>query len=686
MSVLSRAQQKFNDPVSVKEKLRDQTREVVRAYRHSWDIYSELLQNSVDAINRRFRILNDPQFRLYEEYHQRFPELSLSDEFQGKIFIEINVAEKTIEVLDNGVGIPHDRFEDFLLPEGGDKRQGQGSGQEYGFKGYGLTYVAFISRDFYLRSRFFQPSSNPCYEIRLQGLFDWIADHENRLDFPNGPVPDAREAVQLLDDEWNTSVKVQLADTYYDKFQAVSAVDHAIDLAADRNRIRGFEYILRSRTALGNTRPLFNRQPIVPIDINLRVIHDDGQVSELSIPYEYYHPKDHEEISIISYNFDEYVDKLVTATFNPNFRGLYHTVTNESVGIRRGIRCDFALAAIASRRLSNIEASLGLDQFDTGDVGISYGIHLAIDGMPTGLRVDDWDNRGSFLKRYFVVVDASMDLSNQLDPGRKGISPYFAGAISQHAIKLLNEARITDKSDTFARFASRYLDYGQGPEEGGLPPTDFQDRINVVEERENEDARREPELLSALRKISSLLHLPQNEQEVIALFYELQAREIIKGYQTKYLSSSAAYDAAFEYKISVNDENVYPNDPLGIGRVLAQHLMSRGKRHYVHAEYGRMPYLCVDFKWSIGGFIQEIITSSGKTNKDPDVIDIVICWTDEIAPTVPKEAFTLDRIQDDRRKFHSTSHVLGLRREYNTSVECIILREVLKSLLQTATG
>jgi hypothetical protein len=143
MALLEKALIQASDPDAVEGRVKGQIEEVVRAYRHSWDIYSELLQNSVDAINRRFRILNDPDFYLYDRYRAD-NELQPDEAYKGRIHISVHIPNRTIEIYDNGAGIRHDKIEEFLLPKGGDKIVTQ----EYGFKGYGLTFVAFISDEF----------------------------------------------------------------------------------------------------------------------------------------------------------------------------------------------------------------------------------------------------------------------------------------------------------------------------------------------------------------------------------------------------------------------------------------------------------------------------------------------------------------------------------------------------------
>lgn len=84
------------------ELLHQNIEEVLRSYRHSWDILTELLQNSVDACIRKYAKLSNANKQNYN------PEIS----------IEIDSKNNTIIVKDNGEGIPNDKLYDIIIPGG----------------------------------------------------------------------------------------------------------------------------------------------------------------------------------------------------------------------------------------------------------------------------------------------------------------------------------------------------------------------------------------------------------------------------------------------------------------------------------------------------------------------------------------------------------------------------------------
>ena len=408
----------------------------------------------------------------------------------------------------------------------------------------------------------------------------------------------------------------------------------------------------------------------------------DGSVDRRQLDYSYYHPKEHAETSTWSYEFADYVSKLNQAGFERSFRGLYHPISGNRIGSRNPISCDIALFAVSSTRLANTATQLGLDDLDANDVGLGYGVHLAVDGMPTGIRIDDWDNRGHDRKRFHVLVDAHLDLSNQLDSGRKGISRHYAQLISDFVWDRIITSRI-GSSDSFGRYVSKYLDHGR-TSTTILPPQDFAEKVRDARQAGSQQETGDAELVRRVRTLSSLQYPPTEEQEVISLFGTLLAGGWIKGYRIIYLSGKATYDAALEYELECTPENVHPRDPMGIGDRLVQELRGKGIDTYRHRDLyaGRTtsPELCVEFKLSVGGFLHEVVVRPGRTNKDPSCIDLLVVWDDAIPDSVPSASYSLNPAQPNQRVFHSVTHRLGLSLARSTEIDCIVLKDVVGQL------
>lgn len=659
-----------NDPSIA---LKEEVKSILRDYRNFWDVHAELIQNSVDSINRRFKLLNDTSYHLYDEFHETYPNFSDAN-YSGKIEIQIDTRDKTLTVLDNGVGIDSESMIKFLLP----KASGKKIKHDYGFKGYGLTFVAFISRFFSITSKPFTTENSYGYEI--SNIFDWLIS--DSLPFPNFP-----DQASLLNDpdmnNWNTKISIRYDDDYQRRFDAVAALDLVNDMLIDETDLEKFEYILRTKTAVGNTKILFSQPPLVAIDIKLNVIFPDGKISNRSLPYSYYHPVHHSEISVNTFEFANYVTQSRAANFTRGFRGLTHKIKAQTIGQRTPLVADIHLSAVSATRLGNIEKELRLDTIEDPGAKISCGIYLSIDGMPTGIRLDSWDKKGGQYKRYYVIVDCSLDISNTLDSGRKGITSHYANLIDAEVIRLLNTSQI-EGFDTFSSYSSRDLDIGRGTPLGnnGFTVPEFQSDIRNAKAQHDIDLISFNEQVLKVNKYSPLLSIPHSEQEVVALFYSLLSQNIIKGYKTVYQAGSEkVYDASYTYELDLED-NTEPLDSLGIGRIRAQELKSEKLSKYDHSQHFAYrtvyPEICVEFKLTIGGLLNEL---SRQSNKDSHQIDLLIVWDTSVPPQIQGDRYTLVEVNPTQRLFHSTTHLLGIINARNTDIFVISLKDVLDKLI-----
>ena len=100
--------------------IRKSIRGIDDSYNNFWDILAELIQNSVDAINKK-----------------EIPD--------GNIKIVIDSVNKTIRVIDDGIGIEHGDIPILLSPFSTNKENDSSS---IGEKGVGLKFVIFQSNEF----------------------------------------------------------------------------------------------------------------------------------------------------------------------------------------------------------------------------------------------------------------------------------------------------------------------------------------------------------------------------------------------------------------------------------------------------------------------------------------------------------------------------------------------------------
>ncbi|MDD3592708.1 MAG: hypothetical protein PHO65_08705 [Sulfurovum sp.] len=418
------------------------------------------------------------------------------------------------------------------------------------------------------------------------------------------------------------------------------------------------------------------RRRAINISINIK-FKSDVDYCRKDILYSYYHPKNHEELNVSSYTFDEYNKNLGNAAFNRFFRALYHPIQKIAIGsdITRKFNVDIALCAASQTRLGNIEHRLGLGKANS-DFAIKPGIHLAINGMPTGIH-HNWTKGGGSFARFYVVVDADLSISQQLDPGRKGISNYYMDMLEDTIIDLISKTSI-GTNDSFGKFSRANLDTGRAADDDDEgEDTNFEQMIEAYNSALTTYSDDQNLILKKLKKISSFEKIPSTEHETIGLFYDLLGRNIIKGYLTRTISGGTTYDGMFGFDLSVDEDNISPKDSNGIAEIYAQKARNDGKSS-LGLTKSKLA-LCIEFKKNLGEFLNEI---KGKTDKDPNTIDILICWDASINYSINGTLYNLGQVIDTQRRYHGVTHKLGLigLGGYNTEISCIFLKDLIAKI------
>lgn len=225
---------------AVKRELRG----ILQSYHHFWDILAELLQNSRDAVERRRNL-----------------EIAAGEEpTPGRVHVLIDAVSRAIEVTDNGTGISPEMVREVLAPGGGDK---SAADDQVGEKGMGLTYVAFSGDRFTLRTRT-AASSSTC---TLSGSSTWVQSDDSSVYPPKFVITD----------------KVDVPEGYEaGTFTAMRISGIPSKSSRDIFALTGeqLKWILRTRTALGDTRTLLRGLELPEMTVTYEWIAVDGSAQE----------------------------------------------------------------------------------------------------------------------------------------------------------------------------------------------------------------------------------------------------------------------------------------------------------------------------------------------------------------------------------------------------------------------
>jgi hypothetical protein len=533
---------------------------ILDSYHNFYDIFSELIQNSVDSVRKAERT-------------------------KPKINISYDNTTQTIEVKDNGIGLSEDDLKYFAL---GNTNKADDD-QTIGEKGLGASFILGISDTFYLET----VRDNKKIVATCKNAFDTIQSRS---------VPELSYSVQDVDEPSYCIVRVQ-----------ISKVDISIESLAI------FKYILRTKTAVGNTKNLF-LAPEERETIEILVNYSDGKgIQNETIPFLYLHLDELVDgyFPVFDAEFSRKNNKWMIdeSDINSKPRGVLRIVDYE-----KRIYLTFAEASIYERFGENI-----------GESRFPEDIVVAIKGCPTSVEVNKprLGNAGYYTNLHVVIEGDGFTL----DAGRKTITRENA-----------NEVR--DKIKSFFSDIVKFSKFFLGTTHDAIGEGAGLDEIKQ-RARETEDLH--------IEKIT-FGKVPRHEQSVVAIFHEMIGANVINGYTTLLVSQYNTFDILFEYTTPIDNIGRNPRDI---------YKKSAGKtvKNFRHLSFG-------EFKLDLSNFCNDV----NNDTKRLDHVNLVICW--EAAGKIPP-GWKFRKIYDDEKIYdganyvlektgHKTVHVMLLK-DFNTS-------------------
>lgn len=574
--------------VSMK-RLQTEARNILDSYSHTWDILAESLQNSVDAIEQA-RKINPKSIALIQ--------------------ITFNASLRSIEVSDTGTGMSTEQVMNVLAPHQGFKR---GLGLR-GEKGVGLSFIMFLTNRFRIETC----DGKQTISLEIHRANDWANGTESQpLRFVNVAItgPQVFQGSSTYTRIWAEQIPVA-KDTSDDIFEYTKP---------------RLIYVLRSKTAVGNTYPLFNSNQRPPVDITVKLRYVDsggGQGNFEDIPYSFQTPDSFLRKKDVL-TWDEYAERRVEGK-RTNAKGLTNVgqETSESGKIVKWY-------AFISQRTTfdEISEENHLETSDSKDV--DSGIYISTRGMPTGVRLTPpRSQQAAYWPSFFILLEYD-DL--RFDMGRKFVGGRVAQMLTKVALMIFNK-----HVNAVPRLTTKTSD-----ELAGL------EMDSALEEIRN-DAAKTAEL--GFDRIP-YLKVPVEEQGVIAIFHELLGAGLLKGYRTQRNSSYEGYDSYIRYK----------PDPSVISATLKKSLkLKEGTSYNIFTE----------FKFEAG----RTLLLDFEVRKRPADFKLLVCWTlDEAA--FKENQIEIERVELTETIFHGATHKAVFPNSYGFGAQNTLHIIVLKDLI-----
>ncbi len=145
-----------SDPGILVAAQRREIRNILKSYTGYYDLFSELIQNALDAVERRLGE-ND-------------------QDYEPAIWIRIDIPQSEVAVTDNGCGMSESEFKQFLRPNFSFKQ----SNISRGSKGVGATYLAYGFNHLGVATRV---DSKTLSGVILRGR-EWVEDRTDSVSRP----------------------------------------------------------------------------------------------------------------------------------------------------------------------------------------------------------------------------------------------------------------------------------------------------------------------------------------------------------------------------------------------------------------------------------------------------------------------------------------------------------------------
>jgi Histidine kinase-, DNA gyrase B-, and HSP90-like ATPase len=604
---------------------------ILKSYTGTFDLFSELLQNALDAVQTRQR-------------QERAG-------YEPTIWISIDMPDRIVRVTDNGIGMNEEQIKYCLRPSVSFKRQSDLRGH----KGVGATFLAYGFSFIRLQSK----QGNPGIAVILRQGRQWAEDNSGTIPRPKlGTVEFG--VPELVNEKSGTSVEIIVGQSSGERPRDLSWL-------GARSAEQWYD-VLRIKTPLGGV--CFSSSEFSPTVI-IRVRSSDKETSEKTQKgAEYYYPHDIPNLKIqslrdVSKAADNIQGDAQTKLLKlpPEFKRLQclydiwdkdeilaensyfeSALDNDEKELveRHNVVLYAAFLHSAKVWAEFNDEVLGLRK---GQRIIHGGLQLATDFMTQGeLSVIPLTSAIGYQANAHVVVHFT---DGNPDMGRKVFQPELTRLAEKLAVRSVTVFR-------------RFLLYIR-PDTGSqniAPDKEVYDWKREQEEYRN----RHPLSASLSGKPLSIVSAPRQEQDVIALFHELIGIGILKGFNFLGTSQGDRYDSVFFMNYLDNDNVLFDAkiNRLGVTRYELPHETEPKILEYKF-----------DFDSLVADFEKEA--------KFAKHVNFVVCWS---AGKQYRERFYLQSLLigdegSSRQIFGATHQVFSVGSQEQPAFELLILEDLM---------
>jgi Histidine kinase-, DNA gyrase B-, and HSP90-like ATPase len=546
---------------------------ILKSYTGYFDVFSEIFQNSLDAIDARMK---------------------RGEHFQPQLVVYIDIAEGRIRVADNGIGMDERELRYCFRPSVSFKIRKEARGH----KGVGATFLAYG----FTNIQVFTLKNEVPLAVQLSGGRDWVEDPSDSHRRPKlQSVP--YKVPELTGEQAGTCVEILLGGKPDLTWWGATSAEQ-------------WTQILRMRTPLGGVYLAGKTPPKVAVHVRVRNLA--GTVTELqSDRIEYFWPHEMEAVLPRVCSVAEAQKSL-------------HEVDGDIARLPGTLRNLSAIYEIwSSGQLLEEESTFWGKTFSEDeqrllrlhDVSV-YGCFLSSAKSWTQYQEDVLKTRKSPLltkgglqiaSDYMIqgdlnVIPLTSTIGYQANTHvvvhfRDG-NPDMGRKVFQPEIKSLSERVARQAVNIF----KRYLHLMR--EDTGAAPLAESTELWDWQVKQEEYRKANPFEFVHSNGALAYLSVPQCEQDVVAIFHELVGLGVIRGLRFLATSGAMRYDCCFKTHYLRKDDLAFRRNERHLGV---------GERNITEKESRPM---VLEFKYDLDGLIADF----EKEVKYPGDVNLVVCW------------------------------------------------------------